>query len=52
MKCKIAICILLTLVCISCNKVEISDIKEGAEQVSLVDYVNPLMGTDSIPTRP
>ena len=47
MKCKIAICVLLILVCISCNKVEKSAINDGTEQVALVDYVNPLMGTDS-----
>jgi len=39
--------LLLTLACLSCNKLEKTAIKEGKEQVSLVDYVNPLMGTDS-----
>jgi predicted alpha-1,2-mannosidase len=47
MKCKVAIYVLLTLVCISCNKVEKSLINDDTEQVYLVDYVNPLMGTDS-----
>ncbi|MFC2080751.1 GH92 family glycosyl hydrolase [Bacteroidota bacterium] len=47
MKFKIALCILLTLISLSCNKVEKSVIRDGNEQVLLVDYVNPLMGTDS-----
>ena len=47
MKCKVAVCLLLTLICFSCNKVEKSLINDDTEQVSLVDYVNPLMGTDS-----
>ena len=47
MKCKIVISILLTLVCISCSKVEKSAINEDTVKVALVDYVNPLMGTDS-----
>jgi len=40
-------CVCLSLLCISCNKVDKSATPEGSEQVSLVDYVNPLMGTDS-----
>jgi len=44
---KIAISVLLTLVFISCNKVEERAFNNDTEQVALVDYVNPLMGTDS-----
>jgi len=47
MKGKAAICVILALVCLSCNRIEKSVIHEVDEQVSLVDYVNPLMGTDS-----
>ncbi len=47
MRSKQAIGILLVLISISCNKVEKGVINEGTDKVSLVDYVNPLMGTDS-----
>ena len=47
MKGKTTIYVLMTLVCFSCNKVEKIAINDGTEQVDLVDYVNPLMGTDS-----
>jgi len=35
------------MICLSCNKVERSALPDGDGQVFLVDYVNPLMGTDS-----
>ena len=47
MKYKVIILVSLTLLCYSCNKVERGSIHNGFEEVSLVDYVNPLMGTDS-----
>lgn len=33
--------------CLSCNNIETSSINNSSEHISLVDYVNPLMGTDS-----
>ena len=47
MKSKLAIGVLLVLISISCNRIENRVIDHGTDQVSLVDYVNPLMGTDS-----
>lgn len=47
MKYKIALSFLLLIVFLSCNsKKESAGITNG-EEISLVDYVNPLMGTDS-----
>ena len=39
--------VLLAFIAVSCNEVEKGVIQREAEQVSLVVYVNPLMGTDS-----
>ncbi len=47
MKGIVVISVLLTLIAVSCNEVEQGVIQGEADQVSLVDYVNPLMGTDS-----
>ena len=47
MKNKAAIFVLLALTCLSCDRLGKSVIINPSEQVSLVDYVNPLMGTDS-----
>ena len=47
MKCKIAICVFVILLSISCTKVKKGVTKEDAGQIALVEYVNPLMGTDS-----
>jgi len=47
MKYKIAIYSLLALLCLSCTNTEKMVIQQSTEQVSIVDYVNPLMGTDS-----
>lgn len=47
MKGKVAICVLLILIGLSCNKVEKSDVNDGDERIFLTDYVNPLMGADS-----
>lgn len=38
---------LLTLLCLSCNNIETNHLNNSSESFSLVDYVNPLMGTDS-----
>lgn len=47
MKNRAAIFVLLTLTCLSFGSLEKGAIINPSEQVSLVDYVNPLMGTDS-----
>ena len=49
MKGKLSLCFFLVLITLSCNNVEQSNINLGkdTEQIALVDYVNPLMGTDS-----
>jgi len=47
MKYKIAIYSLLAILCLSCTNTEKMVIQQSTEQVSIVDYVNPLMGTDS-----
>ncbi len=39
--------ILLALLAFSCSKIENSDTGNKRDHLSLVDYVNPLMGTDS-----
>ncbi len=44
---KFNIAIGLLLIFISCNRIEKSLNFKNTDQVSLVDYVNPLMGTDS-----
>lgn len=49
MKCKLTLGVLLVLTFTSCDRVGKRDNKDANDQVSisLVDYVNPLMGTDS-----
>ena len=47
MKPDVVFYIILTIVSLSCKRGEQGASDHGAEQVSLVDYVNPLMGTDS-----
>ena len=47
MNCKVAIIALLSVVILSCNTVEKSADPVANELISLVDYVYPLMGTDS-----
>jgi len=47
MNCKVEVFVLLALACISCNRVDNSLGDNETEQRFLVDYVNPLMGTDS-----
>ncbi|SNR70559.1 GH92 family glycosyl hydrolase [Lutibacter flavus] len=47
MKFKIALCILILSLSFSCKKTDNNTISKNTEEVSLVDYVNPLMGTDS-----
>ena len=47
MKFKVTLVAILTLICFSCTRVEKGVMNVGAEQLSIVDYVNPLMGTDS-----
>ena len=47
MKRVVVISFLLALITYSCSKIEKENINGGSDQVSLVDYVNPLMGTDS-----
>ena len=39
--------VLLALISCACSKIEKNSTSVKADQVSLVDYVNPLMGTDS-----
>jgi predicted alpha-1,2-mannosidase len=47
MKYWILIIIIQTLIVVSCNNAGKSVTRDSVGQVSLVDYVNPLMGTDS-----
>ena len=47
MKVDLVIWTILTLVCLSCKTGKKSAGECGTDQASLVDYVNPLMGTDS-----
>ena len=47
MKSRLIIGILLSLVLFSCGNDSQAKIKNNPEQIALVDYVNPLMGTDS-----
>jgi len=47
MNCRASIFVLLTFTGLSCNTSENRVTDAGNEPVSLVDYVNPLMGTDS-----
>ncbi len=44
---KVVFCVLLTLTSLSCNRVDRDMINDAAKGTALVDYVNPLMGTDS-----
>ncbi len=47
MKPDVVFYITLTIVSLSCKQGEQRASDQGAEQISLVDFVNPLMGTDS-----
>jgi len=47
MKYPTAACILLSLLTFSCSRIEKSAPIDRSEHIALVDYVNPLMGTDS-----
>ncbi len=47
MKLKVLIFTVFSIIILSCTPGEHGDANSGTEQVFLVDYVNPLMGTDS-----
>ena len=47
MKCYTALCIIIALASLSCSRINKSTEEKAADEKSLLDYVNPLMGTDS-----
>ena len=47
MKCYTALCIIIALASLSCSRINKRTEEKAADEKSLLDYVNPLMGTDS-----